>query len=38
MVNLIRLKNGSDADGFVAAITLAVDPDASPAALAGLSR
>jgi protocatechuate 3,4-dioxygenase beta subunit len=31
MVKLARLKKGSNADGFVAAVTLAVDPEATPA-------
>jgi protocatechuate 3,4-dioxygenase beta subunit len=31
MVNLTRLKNGTNAEGFLATVTLAVDPDATPA-------
>jgi len=35
MVTLARLKNGSNADGFLATVTLAVDPEATPAPVRG---
>ena len=35
MVQLARLKKGSNADGFVAKVTLAVDPEATPAPVGG---
>jgi protocatechuate 3,4-dioxygenase beta subunit len=38
LANLARLKNGSNADGFLATITLAVDPDATPGPVGGGGR
>jgi threonine synthase len=38
MTGLSRLRNSSNADGFLATVTLAVDPDASPAAVHGFGR
>lgn len=38
MVGLDRLRNGSNADGFLATVTLAVDPEATPAAVHGFGR
>ncbi len=35
MVNLTRLENGSNAGGFLATVTLAVDPEATPAPVGG---
>jgi protocatechuate 3,4-dioxygenase beta subunit len=35
MVQLARLKKGSNADGFLAKVTLAVDPEATPAPVGG---
>jgi hypothetical protein len=31
LLNMTRLKTGSNANGFLATVTLAVDPDATPA-------
>ena len=38
MVGLSRLRDGSNADGFLATVTLAVDPEATPAAVHGFGR
>jgi protocatechuate 3,4-dioxygenase beta subunit len=38
MVNLARLANGANADGFLATVTLAVDPEATPAPVGGFGR
>ncbi len=38
ILKLARLKNGSNADGFLATITLAVDPEATPAPINGGRR
>jgi protocatechuate 3,4-dioxygenase beta subunit len=35
MLNLARLTKGSNADGFLATVTLAIDPDATPAPVRG---
>jgi len=37
MVNLARLENGSNAGGFLATVTLAVDPEATPAPVGGFA-
>jgi protocatechuate 3,4-dioxygenase beta subunit len=38
MLNMARLKSGSNADGFLATVTLAVDPEATPATVGGPGR
>jgi protocatechuate 3,4-dioxygenase beta subunit len=38
LVNLTRLTNGTNADGFLATVTLAVDPEATPAPVGGFGR
>jgi len=38
MLSMTRLKAGSNADGFLATVTLAVDPEAAPAPVGGGGR
>jgi protocatechuate 3,4-dioxygenase beta subunit len=38
MVNLTRLSKGSNAEGFLATVTLAIDPDATPTPVGGFGR